>query len=151
MAGLKIEFPGQAARDSDRTVIGGGYSQFFASSLNPLIFVGLYSGDEEQQLGNAPQLDYDFTGIRLGTQAKFTRDLTAFLSTSLESREYGGTDPFFLIKRKDDYTTFTLGAVYQWNRELTVSPEITTSENDSNIDFYDTDKTAYSVTARYQF
>ncbi len=146
-----IQYPDQEARDANRQVIGGGYSQFFAGKYNPLIFAGLYAGNEEQQEGNAPQLDYEFTGVRLGGQAKFTRSITAYASASLERRSYGEEDPFFLKTRKDDYSSYTVGARYEYNRELSFSPELVSSQNASNIDFYDTEKLAYSVTARYEF
>ena len=147
----EIEYDEQPARDADRQLVGGGLSQFFPGKRNPLLYVGLYIGEEETQDDSAPYLGYDFVGLRFGGQIKVGDRSIAFASFSWENREYAEDDPFFLDSRDDDNLSAGLGMRFKPRRQWTISPELRYSENDSNFELNDNDKTSISVTTRYDF
>lgn len=147
----ELEFDDQSARDADRRLFGGGLSQFFPGKRNPLLYFGLYSGTEETEESASSHLGYDFIGMRIGAQTKLSDRSIIFSSISWENRDYDGTEPFFLKTREDKYISANLGLRYEYNQQFSIAPEIFWSENDSNIDLNENDKTSYSVTARYEF
>lgn len=147
----EIEYDDQPARDADRKLVGAGYSQFFPGKRNPLIYIGLYVGDEETQASTAEHLGYDFIGLRVGGQVKLTDRNILFAALSRENREYADSDPFFLKSREDDFTSASLGLRYRHSRNWSFSPELNWNENDSNIELNDNDRTRVMVTARYDF
>ena len=147
----EIEFDGQSARDADRKILGGGFSQFFPGKRNPLLYIGFYIGDEETQKSTSTNLGFDFIGLRVGGQVKLSDRNILFASLSRENREYADADPFFLKTRDDDLTAATLGLRYRYSKNWSFSPEINWGENDSNIELNDNDRTRFVATARYDF
>ena len=147
----EIEYDDQPLRDADRQLVGGGFSQFFPGKRNPLVYIGLYVGNEETQDDTAENLGYEFIGLRLGGQIKIADRSFAFASFNWENREYADDDPFFLDTRDDDFFSAGAGMRFRLGRQWTISPEIHYSENDSNFELNDNDKTRISVTTRYDF
>ena len=147
----EIEYDDQPTRDTDRSVIGGGYSQFFPGRYSPSLYLGLYTGNEDTQESGTDNLSFDLIGVRLGLQVNYSPRTIVYTSLNAESREYDGEDPLFLETREDDGYSITLGLRYGITRELYVAGEVFYAENESNIEINDNDKTTYAVTLRYDF
>ncbi len=145
----RLHYPGVRIRDADRTVVGGSYAQQLGSGL--LGWGGVYLGSEDERNKASPQFGHDLAGLRLGLQKTVGDDLAVFVALNFEGRRYGGPDPFFLTKRKDDQASLTLGLNWVPARSWRISPQISHVRNQSNIAINDYDRTTVSVAARMEF
>ncbi len=147
----QIAFETQTIRDADRFVVGAGFSQFFAGKSNPLLYLGLYSGEEKEQASGVTHLGQNFWGVKIGTQTKLSQSSVAFLSLSSEYREYGGADPLFLVVRDDNQLSASAGIRIKKGQHWSFSPEVNWSQNISNIATNENEKLSYAITARYSY
>ena len=143
------QFAGQPSRDADRTVVGGSYAQQLGDGL--LAWGGVYAGSENESAANAPYYGQSLAGLRLGAQKSFFDALSGFVALNYENRRYGGQDPFFLVKRKDNQTSLTLGLNWVPAKSWRITPQISYIRNQSNVVINDYDRTIYSVAARFEF
>ena len=65
-----------------------------------------------------------------------------------EHRRYGGIDPAFLVRRIDNQYNVNVGATYALSKELSVTPQITYTDNQSNAGLSDYHREMFSVTIR---
>jgi hypothetical protein len=72
-------------------------------------------------------------------------------SASVEQRRYGGPDPLFLIERKDTQVDVSLGLTYAFAPKWSVRPQISFTDNDSNIDIYEFSRTVAQIGLRRDF
>lgn len=145
----KLHYPGQTLRDARRTVLGASYAQQFAGAI--LAWGGLYGGQENETASGVPHLGHQLHGLRVGVQKAFSDSLSAFAALNYEHRSYGGTDPLFLVKRRDNQTTLALGMSWLPARSWRVTPQVTWVRNDSRIVVNDYSRSVVSVPARKEF
>lgn len=145
----RLHYPGQGQRDADRTVVGASYAQRFGGGL--LAWGGAYAGNENERAAGAPQLGHSLIGLRAGVQKVFQGNLSGFAALNYERRSYGGPDPLFLVKRRDNQTTLAVGVNWVPAKTWRVTPQISLVQNKSRIVINDYDRTVVSVTARKEF
>lgn len=149
----KLHYPIKIATDPDRdaarTVLGGSYAQQFGDGF--LGWGGVYLGTENESAANRPDLGQSLGGLRLGVQKSFMPALSGFVALNYESRRYGGQDPFFQIKRKDEQTSLSLGLTWVPAKSWRVTPQVSYIRNQSNVVINDYDRTIVSVAARLEF
>lgn len=147
----RLTYPTQPARNADRTVIGGAWAHSYGGASAPVVFAGLYAGQEDTMGDGNPQFGHDLMGARLGGQWALSDKWLGHVSASYEDRRYGGPDPLFLVDRHDKELQARVGATYSMNRHWAFTPAIAYTNNNSNIVIYDYDRWIVSVTARYDF
>lgn len=145
----KLHYPGQTIRDANRTVVGGSYAQQFGGDL--IAWGGAYAGNEDEKNAGVPHLGHNLGGLRLGLQKSFDPAVAAFVALSYENRRYGGQDPFFLVKRKDDQTSLSVGLNWVPAKAWRITPQVSYVRNQSNVVINDYDRTTVSVAARLEF
>lgn len=145
----QLSYPGQAARDANRTVIGTSYAQGFRSGL--LLFVGAYVGTEKQKNSAFPNLGHALYGIRTGAQQMLSEEVSLFGSLSYENRKFGGQDALFLVTRQDNQLNLNLGLNWVPARLWKVTPQLSLTSVKSNIPTSDFNRTAFAVTLRRDF
>ena len=69
-------------------------------------------------------------------------------NASGERRQYGGPDPFFLIDRKDTQYGAAAGMIIVPKKNLRITPQISYTDNKSNIDINQFDRLIYQVLLR---
>jgi len=74
-----------------------------------------------------------------------------FGSANLESRKYGGEDPFFLVSRNDTQADLKAGVSYVPAKNWALTPQLNYIRNKSNIVINDYDRTMFSVSLRRDF
>ena len=82
---------------------------------------------------------------------KLSPKTTLFGSASVESRNYGGPDPLFLVTRKDTQSDLKVGINYVFASQWTVTPQVGYTSNRSNIVINQYDRTVLSVNLRRDF
>ncbi len=145
----QLKYPGQSARDADRTVIGTSYAHSFRDGF--LAFGGGYLGYEKQKNSAFPQFGHDLFGLRGGLQKELGPNLASFATLSFEDRKYKGIDPLFLVNRHDEQFTLNLGLNWVPGKFWRVTPQISYTSVKSNIVISDYKRTTISVTLRRDF
>lgn len=147
----RLEYPGQDVRNADRTVVGASYGQSLGGRLAPVVFAGLYAGSENEREAGVPYLGHDLVGVRVGGQLTINPQTVLFATASYEEREYGGTDPFFLVTRGDQQSDLRLGVNYSPEKAWRVTPQFAYTRNNSNVAINDYERSQFIVTVRRDF
>ncbi len=145
----RLHYPSQPLRDAHRTVVGGSYAQRLGSDL--LAWGGLYVGNEDESATGVAHLGHSLAGLRTGLQKSFRDNLSGFVALNYERRSYGGQDPIFLVKRRDNQSTLALGLNWVPAKSWRITPQISHISNNSGIVINDYNRTLVSVTARKEF
>ncbi|HEY0268523.1 MAG TPA: surface lipoprotein assembly modifier [Methyloradius sp.] len=149
---INLTYPGQSPRDSHRKIVGAGWGHAFSGDKAPVIFLSAYGGKEDADSSSFDYLSTDtIWGLRAGGQLAWNYKTVAFATTSYERRSYDGADPSFLVERADRQFDISLGLRYTPFPGLTIKPQISYLQNDSNIDLFAYDRTVVSVNLRKDF
>ena len=140
-------YPSQEIRNANRYVGGVGYAHAFGRGAL-ITYAGLYGGAEKEKAENVPQLGNDIYGARLGVQWILNEKYSLFASASAERRKYGGPDPFFLVDRKDTQYSASGGLIFVPKKNLRITPQVSWTDNKSNIDINQFDRVIYQITLR---
>lgn len=144
-----LHYPGQPLRDTHRTVIGGSYAQQLAADV--VAWGGAYVGRENESASGVPYLGHHMLGLRAGVQKAIQDNLSVFGALNHERRSYGGQDPFFLVKRRDNQTTLAIGLNWVPAKSWRVSPQLNLIRNDSSVIINDYNRTSLAISARKEF
>jgi hypothetical protein len=87
----------------------------------------------------------------VGASVNWTGDWTLFASVGWEERKYGGPEPVFGTTRKDNQTDVRFGANWRIAPLWVVTPQVSFTDNSSNVQLYDYSRTLTSVTVRREF
>jgi tetratricopeptide (TPR) repeat protein len=145
----KLKYPNQPIRDADRDVLGTTYAHLFRNGI--LAYGGVYVGAERENAAGRPDLGHKLTGLRAGVQKPFNETLAAFVTLGYENRRYGGTDPIFLVGRRDHQTNLNVGLSWLPARGWRITPQIAYTNTNSNVVIADYARTVVSITARKEF
>ena len=144
----QLTYPGQGFRDVKRYVGGAGYAHGFANAA--AVFTSAYFGNENEKDAAFPWIGNQLWGLRLGgSMPMFSNErLTLFANVRYERRNYGGTDPFFLVSRRDDQIDAGLGVTYNFAKYWTATPQYAYTNNDSNVPVSAYDRNLIQLTIR---
>ena len=144
-----LRYPGQSLRNAERYVVGTSYATALRSGL--MLFSGAYVGVEDERASGVPQLGHRLAGLRVGLQQPINADVDLFANIGFERRNYGGSDPLFLVTRRDRQSNLNLGLnwvpVVSWR----ITPQVSLLKTRSNIAISDFTKRVFSVTVRKDF
>ncbi len=139
----------QSIRDAQRWVFGGAYARGFDSGWTG--YAGAYLGVENERHRGVPFLGHDLYGLRLGGERPIAEKATFFVNFSLEHRRYGGEWPLFLVKRKDTQYGLNLGANIVPAKDWLLIPQVSLTDNDSNVSLNQYRRSVASITLRRDF
>jgi hypothetical protein len=146
-----LKYPGQSVRDANRYVLGAAYASVLGGDYTPAIYAGLYAGEERVQQSGVPYFGQKLYGVRTGGELNISVQTKMFGSVIVESRHYGGDDPFFLVTRNDTQADLNMGVKYVMNKLWTITPQLGYTKNKSNIIINDYKRTVFSVGLRRDF
>ncbi|MCW5625376.1 MAG: DUF560 domain-containing protein [Burkholderiales bacterium] len=144
-----LAYPDQPVRNADRYVVGGAFAHAFRRG--PVVYAGLYAGEERERTDNRPYLGHEFVGLRVGGDYSLSDHWTVFANAFHERRRYGGEDPFFQIGRRDNQTIGAVGVHYVPAKDWRITPQLLGFQNDSNIVVSKFDRTVAEVRVRRDF
>ncbi len=145
----RLRYPSQPLRDAHRTVVGGSYAQQLPAGW--LAWGGAYVGRENESASGVAYLGHRMYGLRAGVQKVLQDNLSTFAALNYERRNYGGQDPFFQVRRRDNQTTLALGLNWVPARSWRVTPQLNLVRNDSNVVVNDYNRSSLSVSVRKEF
>jgi tetratricopeptide (TPR) repeat protein len=147
----RLNYPSQGIRDADRWVVGGAYGHAFSAPYTPTLYFSGYYGQENERAPDVPFIGYDLWGARIGGQLTINDRAYVYASASYERRDYGGTDPFFEVVRQDMQVDLQLGASYLFAPKWVILPQITYTNNNSNVSISAYDRTLFFIGVRRLF
>ncbi|MDP3088432.1 MAG: surface lipoprotein assembly modifier [Methylotenera sp.] len=147
----RIAFPNQETRDANRAVLGAGYARVFDAKLKPLVYFGIFGGEENTIDNNFDFLGFDLFGLRLGGQVSVNPRLDLSISSSFENRQHHESDPAFLITRHDKQYDLNLGMRYLLLPTLVLSSNLGYTKNTTNYDISDYERTILTFALRKDF
>jgi hypothetical protein len=149
----QLDYPRDPFRDARREVYG------FA--VNPVAFgkrlfnlppvASVYAGTERPTGTGVEHLGHRLSGARTAIFWQINSRLSLFGAASYERREYGAPDPLFAVARIDKQTDLSAGLLYSLNKDWTLTPVISYTDNRSNTDVFRYERTAVTLGARYGF
>lgn len=144
-------YPGASLQNTDRVTLGATIGMPLQTRFTPYVYSGVYAGLEEATHSASGNLSYNFVGARVGGEAKLGNRLTAFANLSVEYNDYKKPEPLFLKERATLRTDVAVGARYELSQGLTVVPQVSYTNSDSNIVLYDYDRVVGSVALSIDF
>ena len=146
-----LRYDTQPVRDADRSVLGLAYAKAFSGEYAPALFASLYGGEEKEVNELFPHLGHELLGVRLGGQLRLEGGWSLFGSLAHERREYGGTEPLFLVVREDKQTDLNAGLSYLWRSGTTLRLQLSHTQNSSNVVLNEFERTVVSTAVRFNF
>jgi tetratricopeptide (TPR) repeat protein len=146
-----LKYPDQSVRDANRYVLGVAYASVLGGNYTPAVYFGLYAGEEKVKQSGVPFLGQKLYGVRTGGELNIAVQAKLFGSVSVESRQYGGEDPLFLVTRKDTQADLNMGVKFVMRKLWTVASQLSYTRNQSNIIISEYKRTVLSVSLRRDF
>jgi len=151
LADLSYPDPSQSIRDARRTIFGVATAHAYAGG-SPVVFASVYGGEEKEDAQNVPHLGHKPLGARMGAQWRLAPGMHLFINGSVEKRTYGGNDPLFLVEREDTQLDASLVLNYTIRAtKWSLRPQLTYTDNDSNIAIYTFRRTVAQLGLRRDF
>ncbi|MBL0230371.1 MAG: tetratricopeptide repeat protein [Moraxellaceae bacterium] len=144
----KLSYSSQSARDAKRKNVGIAYSQAIDAQWTPSFYVSAYTGSEDVDIAVFQSQDFD--GLRLGGSLTLMPNVALNSQLSYEKRDYNkALVPFFLINRADKESSVGININWKINKNLSLQPNYTYTQNQSNIALSDYTRHVMSVDLRF--
>jgi hypothetical protein len=147
----QLDYPDLGNRDAMRYVGAAGYLHAIAGKREPVIFAGIYGGTEDEDDEDFAQFGHDLYGGRIGGSIEVCARTRGYASFSFEQRDYGGDDPIFLRTRDDTQLIVSTGLEFAASENWMVRPNVSYTNNDSNIPINDYDRIVAGVDVTMRF
>ena len=147
----ELNYTTQSIKNAERLMIGGSYTKAFKAPFSPIIKLTAKGGTVDENHNNAPHMGYDFANLNIQVRFSLPNNLKLFASAYHEERDYGGTDPLFLVTREDRYRNLSLKLVKSLANGWSFTPEVLFSTNDSNVAVQDYNRHMALFTIRKDF
>jgi hypothetical protein len=135
-------------RDVNQWLISGTLNKVHGRLSHGL---SVYYGDESPQHSAGKNNAQTFYGIALIEQFAFRPGHIPYVKLSLHESENQAPAPIFNRKREDTLFSASAGWLWQINRNLNFSTDLSFIDNDSNLDLFAYDRLKYQAGLRYQF
>jgi outer membrane protein len=146
-----LKYPDQSPRDATRTIYGVAFGHGWDAPSRPVVFGSLYGGEEKTKDSGFKDLGHKPVGVRFGGQMSMSSATELFGLLSYEQRTYGADDAFFLVTRRDKQADLRLGVNYAFRPTWLLVPQVSYTNNRSNIDLNKYNRTVVSLVLRKTF
>ena len=140
--------PDNNLRDVNQYLISGNLGKASGRFLHN---VSVYFGDEDAQQAAGKNNAQSFYGIAFSEQFQFKPGHIPYFRISYHKSDNKSEAPVFNIERRDNTFSTSIGWIWQFNRKLNITTDLTYTDNDSNIDLYGYKRLKYQTGLRYQF
>ena len=128
-----------------------GAAYAYALRGGTILYASAYGLTERPRDGDKMWLGFDGYGLRAGAQMNLNAQTEAFIAGSVESRRYGAMDPSFQTRRVDGQYDLVFGVNYVPARLWKITPRVSWTQNESNIDLYKYHRATATVVVRRDF
>lgn len=144
-----LHYPTQDVRDADRWVAGASYAHLYRENI--MAFASTYFVQEKPQTNHVDWLGFSGIGLRVGGRMNYDAQTVLFGGATWENRGYDKEDPSFLKPRRDNQYGLTLGATRYISKDISVTPQLSLTYNESNTALNQYHRELLSVTVRREF
>ncbi len=137
-------------RDAVRVIAGVGFAHALRD-YKTVFYGSAYAGGEAEQASRVPELGFSILGVRAGGQYQLSETWSVFANLGYEHRRHRGSDPVFLIQRRDGGSNVSVGAVYVPAKDWKVTPSYQFTRNDSNLATSDYKREIWSLSVHRDF
>ena len=149
----QLRYNTQTARDANRLNLGVAYSQALEMKYSPSFYSSLYTGQESAKNSKFDYFSQSFLGLRIGGNLVYNNTIRLNAHLSTEKRNYDALYPLNLLPftniRKDTETNLNLGLTWFIKPQLSLQPNYTYSNNNSNLPINDYTRHIVSVDLRF--
>jgi hypothetical protein len=147
----QIDYPAVPNRDVVRYIGSFGLVHAIGGKREPLLYAGLYGGTEDVANNRFLQFGHDVFGARLGGSLALLPRLRGYASVAAERRDYGGQDGIFLRQRDDTQLIISGGLEYALSAAWKVRPNVSFTNNNSNIPISDYNRIVAGIDVTLRF
>lgn len=147
----QVDYPDLGNRDANRYVGSTGFLRALGNKREAVIYAGVYGGVEEEDDNDFQQFGHDLYGARIGGSMELYTRVRGFTSVAFEQRNYHGDDAVFLRTRDDTQFIVTGGVEYMPDERWVVRPNVSYTNNDSNIVINDFDRIVAGIDVTMRF
>jgi tetratricopeptide (TPR) repeat protein len=152
---VHLDYDHQSAKNANRYTAGAAWSQAIQANLQPVLYAGLYGGQENTVDDRFKFLGQDFFGVRGGGTLLLVPGLQFNLSASVERRKFHADYPLAIntpapVTRKETQYDATLGLIYALAPGFSLRPSYSYTNADSNIIINDYHRSVFSIDLRYE-
>lgn len=141
--------------DIDSYMLGGNWIHVFGGDMKPMLYGSLFAGrdDARNKLANDSDVGKNNLGARFYGQVSAHENVDVFAGIGyLERSDRSQNSRAITVQYgKDKMTDITLGLNWRPAKDWTVRPQVTYSENSSNVALSEYKRTEATVTVRYDF
>lgn len=146
-----LAYPDQSPRDARRRIFGVAFGHGWNMQSKPVVFGSLYMGSEKAKDSDFEDLGHKPVGLRFGGQMSVSPAATLWGLLSYERRVYEADDRFFLGTRRDKQADLRLGVDYTFRPTWLLVPQVSYTNNQSNIPLNKYNRAVVSVVVRKVF
>ena len=146
-----IRYNDLSVNNNDAVTLGAALTRSFALPYQPVLFASVFHTLESapKQLGNGADFGHDVLGIRLAGQLALDPKWDGFAVLGYQFRDdrtQGARKPN--VYGRDKLTDFTLGLRWKVDKAWSLRPQVSYTNNRSNIPLYNSSRTDISLTLR---
>lgn len=146
----RLDYAQDDARNADRTVVGAGYARAFGDGRQ-VAYGSVYRAEEKTRSNGFDNYAHRALGVRFGAEAMLGANSVAFAAMQYESRRYGGSEPFFDVRREDRQLDLTAGVHFTPAPQWRISPQMSFVRADSNVVLYAYRRIVWQLAVRREF
>ncbi|ANH68081.1 surface lipoprotein assembly modifier [Mitsuaria sp. 7] len=143
------DFPEDAGRDNDRSVLGLGLARSFGGGAT-LVYGSVYLARERTDPAFA-SFGHRGRGARVGVERRLTGELFLVGEAQFEDRRYGGEEAFFDTVRRDRQQEASAGLRYRVGDRWEFTGQLRYTRAASNVVLYDYVRSTFQLTLHRSF
>ncbi len=151
---VDFEYDTREVLDSTLWLIGGGLTHSLQSDLRPTVSARVFFGAEEaDDNGTQAQADAerDIVGVQGGLRMWLNPEWTFRGSAEARLSEYDEAGALFSKARDEEHYRLDLALDWRPDARWRIGPQLRYSNNESNNDLYEYERTEFQIRARYDF
>ena len=138
------------SKDMDQNLLGINWVHVFTGKARISMVMAAILGSDEAVESDSPY-GRDFNGLRVSMAYPFTHRFNLFASVGSTDSDYDGTFFTDTENRSDSQTDFSIGSSWRASKNWLLRAVIARTDNTSNVDIFDYDRTQVMFTARSEF
>ncbi len=147
----RLNYVSDDSRDAIRYVAGATYMHLFSGQYSPMAYVHAFGGKNDPEDSAGDDHGYYLAGARIGGRLTLNPELRAYASAGYSRKRFTSDHRRFLTNREDERFRLRAGLRYTPAKRWTVRPEVSYTDNESNIVLNDYERTMLSLTIRRDF
>jgi tetratricopeptide (TPR) repeat protein len=137
-------------KDIDQNLLGISWAHSFGGDSGISLVLSSIAGNDEAKETNSPY-GRDYSGVRLSLAYPLSHRVNLFATLGSTESDYDGAFFGASENRSDSFSDATLGASWRVNKTWLLRTHLSQSDNTSNVEIFEYDKTQVMFTARSEF